>query len=306
MKNIIEISGLRKSYGDVEAVKGIDLQVKEGQFFAFLGPNGAGKSTTVEMLCTLLASDSGTVKIDGFELGKQDEEIRKRIGVVFQNNSLDALLKVEENLKIRGSFYSLKGENLEKAYKFAAESTGITDFAGRQYHKLSGGQKRRADIARALMHSPKILFLDEPTTGLDPQTRKSIWETVREMQKKTNMTVFLTTHYMEEAAKADYIVVIDDGRITASGTPAQLREEYAKDLLYLSCKPEAEAQIRSYFKQNGFEFRDESGRIIVTLESTVSALPILSKIGDSLINFEVVAGTMDDAFIAITGGGLQK
>lgn len=306
MKNIIEISGLRKSYGNVEAVKGIDLQVQEGQFFAFLGPNGAGKSTTVEMLCTLLASDGGTVKIDGFELGRQDEEIRKRIGVVFQNNSLDALLKVEENLKLRGSFYGLKGEELQKAYKFAAESTGITDFAGRKYHKLSGGQKRRADIARALMHSPKILFLDEPTTGLDPQTRKSIWETVREMQTKNNMTVFLTTHYMEEAAKADYIVVIDGGRITASGTPSQLREKYAKDLLYIGYKPESKEKILFYLDGNGFEYRDESGRLIVTLESTVSALPILGEIGDDLINFEVAAGTMDDAFIAITKGGLQK
>lgn len=306
MKNIIEVSGLKKSYGDVEAVKGIDFKVEEGQLFAFLGPNGAGKSTTVEMLCTLLASNGGKVMIDGFELGKQDEEIRKRIGVVFQNNSLDGLLKVEENLKIRGSFYGLKGAELDKAYKFAAESTGITDFEGRQYHKLSGGQKRRADIARALMHSPKILFLDEPTTGLDPQTRKSIWETVREMQKKTNMTVFLTTHYMEEAAKADYVVVIDGGKITASGTPAELRDEYAKDLLYLGFKPECEAKICSYLDENGLEYREEGGRLIVTLKSTVAALPILKEIEDELVNFEVAAGTMDDAFISITGGGLKK
>lgn len=306
MKNIIDVSGLRKSYGDVEAVKGIDFQVKEGQLFAFLGPNGAGKSTTVEMLCTLLASNGGKVLIDGFELGKQDEEIRKRIGVVFQNNSLDALLKVKENIKIRGSFYGLKGAELEKAYKFAAESTGITEFEGRQYYKLSGGQKRRADIARALMHSPKILFLDEPTTGLDPQTRKSIWETVREMQKKSGMTVFLTTHYMEEAAKADYVVVIDGGEITAAGTPAELRDEYAKDLLYLGFNCENEARICSYLEANGFEYRTEGGRIVVALAATVAALPILKDIGDCLINFEVVAGTMDDAFIAITGGELKK
>ena len=152
LKNIIEVTGLKKSYGDVEAVKGIDFQVEEGQLFAFLGPNGAGKSTTVEMLCTLLASNGGKVLIDGFELGKKDEEIRKRIGVVFQNNSLDALLKVKENIRIRGTFYGLKGAELDKAYKFAAESTGITEFENRHYHKLSGGQKRRADIARALMH----------------------------------------------------------------------------------------------------------------------------------------------------------
>lgn len=306
LKNIIEVTGLKKSYGDVEAVKGIDFQVQEGQMFAFLGPNGAGKSTTVEMLCTLLASNGGKVLIDGFELGKQDEEIRKRIGVVFQNNSLDALLKVKENLRIRGSFYGLKGEALEKAYKFAAESTGITGFENRQYHKLSGGQKRRADIARALMHSPKILFLDEPTTGLDPQTRKAIWETIREMQKKTNMTVFLTTHYMEEAAKADYVVVIDGGKITASGTPTQLRDEYAKDLMYLTAKPDSEQKICEYLNNNNYEYRSEGGRLIVTLKSTVSSLPVLKEFGDEFVNFEVVAGTMDDAFISITGGGLKK
>lgn len=306
LKNIIEVSGLKKSYGDVEAVKGIDFKVEEGQFFAFLGPNGAGKSTTVEMLCTLLASNGGKVMIDGFELGKQDEEIRKRIGVVFQNNTLDGFLKVEENLKIRGTFYGLKGSKLEKAYKFAAESTGISEFEGRLYNKLSGGQKRRADIARALMHSPKILFLDEPTTGLDPQTRKSIWETIREMQKKTNMTVFLTTHYMEEAAKADYIVVIDGGKITASGTPTELRDEFAKDLMYLTAKPESEQKICEYLNENNYDYRSEGGRLIVTLKSTICALPVLKEIGDELVNFEVAAGTMDDAFITITGGGLKR
>lgn len=306
LKNIIEVSGLKKSYGEVDAVKGIDFSVKEGQFFAFLGPNGAGKSTTVEMLCALLAPNGGKVLIDGFELGKDDDEIRKSIGVVFQNNSLDGLIKVEENLRIRASFYGLKGEKLEEALKFAVDNTGIKEFLGRQYYKLSGGQRRRVDIARALMHSPKILFLDEPTTGLDPQTRKSIWETVREMQKKTNMTVFLTTHYMEEAAKADYIVVIDGGKISATGTPAELRDKYAKDLLYMSCTADSEQKIRSFLTERNIEFKTEGGRIIAILESTISALPLLKEIGDDLLSFEVVAGTMDDAFISITGGGLQK
>lgn len=306
MENIIEVTGLKKSYGNIQAVKGIDFSVKKGQLFAFLGPNGAGKSTTVEILCTLLKPDEGSVIIDGSTLGKQDNKIRNSIGVVFQDNMLDVFLTVEENMRIRGSFYGLKGEALENALKFAAEKTGSTEILKRKYMHLSGGQKRRADIARALMHSPKILFLDEPTTGLDPQTRKSIWETVRTMQKNTNMTVFLTTHYMEEAAQADYVVMLENGLVAASGTPAELREKYAKDLLRIRCKPENEKQICDYLKQNSISFFNEGGNVIAELDSTISALPILDKIREDILGFEVAAGTMDDAFIAITGKGLKK
>ncbi|MBQ7122897.1 MAG: ABC transporter ATP-binding protein [Clostridia bacterium] len=306
MQNIIEVKGLEKSYGSVKAVKGIDFNVKKGQLFAFLGPNGAGKSTTVEMLCTLLEPNSGSVKIDGFELGKQDNEIRSRIGVVFQDNMLDGLLTVEENLKIRGSFYGMKKEKLENALKFAAENTGATDILKRKYSNLSGGQRRRADIARALMHSPEILFMDEPTTGLDPQTRKNIWETIRSMQQKNNMTVFLTTHYMEEAAQADYVVTIVDGKIAACGTPAELREKFSKDTLYLNCKPKHEKDVCNYFENNNIQYNKEGGNIVVSVESTISALPILNELEAYIDGFEVVAGTMDDAFIAITGRELQK
>lgn len=306
MQNIIEVKGLEKSYGSVKAVKGIDFNVKKGQLFAFLGPNGAGKSTTVEMLCTLLEPNSGSVKIDGFELGKQDNEIRSRIGVVFQDNMLDGLLTVEENLKIRGSFYGMKKENLENALKFAAENTGATDILKRKYSNLSGGQRRRADIARALMHSPEILFMDEPTTGLDPQTRKNIWETIRSMQQKNNMTVFLTTHYMEEAAQADYVVTIVDGKIAACGTPAELREKFSKDTLYLNCKPNHEKDVCNYFENNNIQYNKKGGNIVVSVESTISALPILNELEAYIDGFEVVAGTMDDAFIAITGRELQK
>lgn len=306
MENIIEVSGLKKSYGNIQAVKGIDFNVKKGQFFAFLGPNGAGKSTTLEILCTLLRPDEGTVAVNGNILGKQDDKIRADIGVVFQNNMLDGFLTVEENLRIRGSFYGLKGEALENAVKFAAQKTGSDEILKRKYMHLSGGQKRRADIARALLHSPKILFLDEPTTGLDPQTRKNIWDTVRTMQKNTNMTVFLTTHYMEEAAQADYIVMLENGLVAASGTPAELREKYAKDLLRIRCKPECENEICRYLKQNSVDFYTEGGNIVASLENTISALPILDKIRESILGFEVAAGTMDDAFIAITEKGLKK
>jgi len=306
MQNIIEVSGLKKSYGNIPAVRGIDFQVRTGRLFAFLGPNGAGKSTTVEMLCTLLEPDEGRILIDGYTLGREDEKIRASIGVVFQDNMLDGLLTVEENLRIRGSFYGLKGAEIDKAIKFAAENTGATEILKRKYMNLSGGQKRRADIARALMHSPKILFLDEPTTGLDPQTRKSIWETIRTMQKNTNMTVFLTTHYMEEAAQADYVVMIDGGKLAAAGTPAELREQYAKDMLYLRCKYESEQKVCRYLAERQIEFKKEGGNLTAALESTMSALPIINELQNELLGFEVAAGTMDDAFIAITGKGLQK
>ncbi len=306
MGNIIEVSGLKKSYGDVEAVKGIDFHVKKGQLFAFLGPNGAGKSTTVEMLCTLLKPDSGEILINGYSVGRQDDAVRSHIGVVFQSNLLDSLLTVRENLKIRGSFYGLSGSGLNDAVKNAAKETGSEEFLDRRYGNLSGGQKRRADIARALMHSPEILFLDEPTTGLDPKTRQNIWETVRSMQKNNGMTVFLTTHYMDEAAQADYVMMIDDGRLVARGTPAQLREEYAKDALYLQCKPEEEEKIKGFFEDKNIFYTEQGGRLAVPLQSTMSALPMLDELRDGLQSFEVVAGTMDDAFIAITGKGLKK
>lgn len=306
MQNIIEVSGLQKSYGSIQAVRGIDFHVETGQLFAFLGPNGAGKSTTVEMLCTLLKPDAGEILIDGCFIGKQDEEIRSRIGVVFQSNMLDELLRVEENMRIRGSFYGLHGAEMDRAVQLAAHNTGTTEVLRRKYHTLSGGQKRRADIARALMHTPKILFLDEPTTGLDPQTRQNIWETIRTMQRENNMTVFLTTHYMEEAAQADYVLMIDDGQLSAQGTPAALREQYAKDTLYLQCKPEAEQAARQFLAEQSIAYREEGGRLAVPLQTTMGALPLLDALRGNLQSFEVVAGTMDDAFIAITGKELRE
>lgn len=306
MQHIIEVSGLSKSYGDIPAVRGIDFHVETGQLFAFLGPNGAGKSTTTEMLCTLLKPDMGEILIDGCRIGKQDEKIRSKIGVVFQNNMLDDLLSIEENLRIRGSFYGLSGSKLNEAIQFASDSTEITDILKRRYLNLSGGQKRRADIARALMHFPKILFLDEPTTGLDPQTRQNIWETIRTMQRENNMTVFLTTHYMEEAAKADYVVMIDNGQIAAQGTPVALREQYAKDMLYLRHKPESKQEICDFFKDNHISYQYDGERLKISLKSTMNALPILNALNKYILSFEVAAGTMDDAFIAITGKELRE
>lgn len=304
MEQILTVSGLKKSYGKVQAVKGISFYVDRGSLFAFLGPNGAGKSTTIDMICTLLQPDDGEIFLDGKKIGQDDDAIRSCIGVVFQDSVLDDLLTVKENLEVRGSFYGLDKAKLASAIKFAVDAAGVGDFLNRPYGKLSGGQRRRADIARALINTPKILFLDEPTTGLDPQTRQSVWDTIHNLQKQTGMTVFLTTHYMEEAAKADYVVVIDNGLISAKGTPAQLREQYSVDRLYLQCVDTK--AVEAVLNSENIQYKQQSDRLVVPVESTMAALPILNKCSQYLLSFEVVSGTMDDAFIAITGKEMRN
>lgn len=299
MHKILEVSGLKKSYGSLQAVKGIDFYVEQGKLFAFLGPNGAGKSTTIDILCTLLQPDGGKVTIDGHLLGKEDSRIRSKIGVVFQDSLLDPLLTVKENLMTRGSFYPFSPAQLRESVQNAALSAGVTDFLDRPYGKLSGGQRRRADIARALVNTPKILFLDEPTTGLDPQTRKHIWETVRTLQREKEMTVFLTTHYMEEAAEADYVIVIDDGAIAAKGTPYELRQQYSSDVLQLHTS--SAEQMTALLDEFPVQYVRHGAVVTVKLENTLQALPVLQRCGELLTDVELLHGSMDDAFIAITG-----
>lgn len=304
MEKIIEISNLHKSYGSVKAVNGIDFTVKKGELFAFLGPNGAGKSTTIETICTLLKPDSGKVVVAGYELGKDDNEIRKNIGVVFQYSVLDDLLTVEENLSLRASFYGLYGKKRNKALAFAARATGVESFLKRPYGKLSGGQKRRTDIARALVNTPQIIFLDEPTTGLDPQTRKNVWQTIFTLQKQTQMTVFLTTHYMEEAANADNIAIIDNGKIVATGTPALLKEKFGGDKLLLI--PNNAQQLESLLDGYSLRYQKAGGQLLINIQNTIQALPILDLVRDHLIGFQVITGTMDDVFVNITGKDMRE
>lgn len=304
MRRIIEVHDLHKSYGEVKAVDGINFYVEEGKLFAFLGPNGAGKSTTIDIICTFLKPDRGAVVVDGCTLGREDTKIRETIGAVFQDGLLDNLLTIEENLKVRGSFYGLRGRALKNAVKHTAEITGVTEYLKRQYGKLSGGQRRRCDIARALINTPKILFLDEPTTGLDPQTRKAVWDTITEIQKMNEMTVFFTTHYMEEAANADYVIIIDNGRIAARGTPSELKENYSKDRLILSTRePEEVSALLDGLNLPYIRFADS---FEVALDSTLDSLPVIQACRDYLTGFEVVKGTMDDAFIAITGKEMRE
>jgi multidrug/hemolysin transport system ATP-binding protein len=304
VEHIIEVQELHKSYGSVHAVKGISFYVEAGKLFAFLGPNGAGKSTTIDTLCTFLKPDSGHVQIHGYTLGKEDDAIRHVIGAVFQDGLLDRLLTVEENMRSRGALYNLKGKSLDHAVQNAMHAVGIQDLAKRLYGTLSGGQRRRCDIARALVHMPKILFLDEPTTGLDPQTRKAVWDTILRLQKEVGMTVFLTTHYMEEAADADFVMIIDDGKIAAKGTPAELRVTYAKDTLTLIC--DNQSAVVTFFEGKNIPCRLSADRVQVDLDNTLDALPLVEACKLYLKGFEVTTGTMDDAFITITGKEIRE
>jgi multidrug/hemolysin transport system ATP-binding protein len=304
VEKMIEVRGLTKSYGSVRAVKGIDFYVEAGRLFAFLGPNGAGKSTTIDILCTLLQADAGEAIIDGHRLGTEDAAIRRTIGVVFQDHLLDPLLTVEENLRVRGGLYPRAQGTLGEAICHAAKVTDIEDFLRRPYGKLSGGQKRRADIARALVNTPKILFLDEPTTGLDPQTRKSVWDSVRALQRETGLTVFLTTHYMEEASEADYVVVIDDGKVAARGTPTALKEEYASDQLKITSADMP--SLLAALDDQGVAYTRAADRVTIKLGATLEALPLLNRLRDLIGGFEVLNGTMDDAFIGITGKEIRE
>lgn len=304
MEKAIEVLGLTKSYGHVEAVKDIDFYVERGKFYAFLGPNGAGKSTTIDIISTALKADKGVVKINGHTLGKEDAEIRSAIGVVFQDNLLDKLLTVKENLYTRGSFYNLHGNELKEKVNIAAKETGLLGFINRPYGKLSGGQRRRADIARSLINTPSILFLDEPTTGLDPQTRRNVWETIKELQAKSDMTVFLTTHYMEEAAEADYVIVIDNGEIAARGTPSELKEKYTSNICRLTASnPE---EIMKTLDGLKLHYKQTANIISININSSLEALPVIEHCKEYIAGFEVLNGTIEDAFIAITGKGIRE
>ena len=218
---IIEVKNLTKKYKEHTAVDGISFDVEEGELFAFLGENGAGKSTTINMLTTILQKTDGTAFICGYELGRQDDEIRKVNGIVFQNSVLDKMLSVKDNLLTRGSYYGLSRREVEKRLEPFAEHFEMKDIWDRRYDKLSGGQRRRVDIMRALINKPRILFLDEPTTGLDPKSRKLVWDYITCLRKEYGMTIFLTTHYMEETRDADHVVILDKGQIITCGTPAE-------------------------------------------------------------------------------------
>ena len=295
MKNAISVRDLKKSYKEHEAVKGISFDVNEGEFFAFLGENGAGKSTTINMLCTILSKTSGDVRIFDHELGREDDSIRKLIGIVFQNSVLDNKLTVKENLLTRGAYYGLnKKQVLERMEPFM-ESFELNEIWNRRYERLSGGQRRRVDIMRALIHDPRILFLDEPTTGLDPKSRMLVWEHIRRLKNEKNLTIFLTTHYMEETADADNVVILDKGRIIANGTPSKLKTDYASSHLvwYVNKDERAEEVIK------GYDWKYDSDHYSVDFKGQITDL--LYRNRDLIRDFEIKKGSMDDVFLNLTG-----
>lgn len=299
MENIIEIEHLDKSFQDVHAVNDLSLCVKEGELFAFLGVNGAGKSTTISIMCGILAKDSGKVFIDGKDVDKDMRAIAKELGVVFQNTVLDEKLSVKDNLTSRASLYGITGKEAKDRIVELAELLDFKDIMNRTFGKLSGGQKRRVDVARALLHKPKILILDEPTTGLDPEARKTLWNVVTSLRKNENMTVFLTTHYMEEAADADYVVILDSGKIAAKGTPLELKNEYTGDFVTVY---NADG---SAIKALGLPCENIRDAVRIAVKDTSEARDLILANPELFSDFEITKGKMDDVFLAVTGKKLE-
>ena len=295
MENIIEISHLHKEFKEVVAVKDLSFKVKKGELFAFLGVNGAGKSTTISIMCGVLAKDDGTVIINGKNIDTNMSEICKDLGVVFQNSVLDGALSVMDNLMTRASLYNITGKKAkERIYKLA-EMLNFKDILNRTVSKLSGGQRRRIDVARALIHDPKILILDEPTTGLDPQTRKLLWETIDNLRRQEKMTVFLTTHYMEEAVDADYVVILDNGEIVAEGTPLELKNKYTGDFVTIYNVSEEE------IKKLGTPHEALRDALRVPVKDIVEARELVINNPALFTDFEITKGKMDDVFLSVTG-----
>lgn len=304
MQNVIEIEHLSKSFGEVKAVQDISFQVKTGELFAFLGVNGAGKSTTISIMCGQLQKDCGNVIIDGHTLDQHPEHIKTKLGVVFQDSVLDKALSVLDNLECRAALYGITGKAFETRLNELATLLEFKDLLKRTVGKLSGGQRRRIDIARALLNRPKILILDEPTTGLDPQTRKHLWDVISQLRKTENMTVFLTTHYMEEAADADYVVILDGGKIAAEGTPLQLKNAYTGDFITMYGLSEEQALML----EKPYESIRDAYRIAV--KNTKEATELILKYPDLFTDYEITKGKMDDVFLSVTGkaltGGVEK
>ena len=304
MRPIIEVKNFTKKYGDFIAVDDISFTVEEGSVFAFLGPNGAGKSTTINTLCTIFEKTSGTLLIDGKDVSTQKDEVRASIGVVFQDSTLDSKMTIEENLKMHCVFYNIPKNEVEERMHFVLTLVDLLNERKKLVGALSGGMKRRVEIARGLIHYPKVLFLDEPTTGLDPQTRAHIWEYILKLQKERNITIFLTTHYMEEAEICNKIARIDGGKIVAHDTPYALKKEFTKDKAYINAKNEAE--LETLLEKHKLEFVKKKGYYKVDAENIHQLLQVLSLQKDNITDIEIKKGTFNDVFIEITGKTIRE
>lgn len=304
---ILQIEHLSKSYGDLKAVDDISLKVKKGSLFSFLGMNGAGKSTTINIICSILKKDSGKIYVNGYDLDKDVNKIKEEIGIVFQNSVLDNDLTVYQNLKVRASFYGFSKKEEKEKINNIVNLLQLNEILDKPINKLSGGQKRRVDIARSMIHNPKLLILDEPTTGLDPKTRLMVWNLINEIRNKTGMNVFLTTHYMEEAEESTYIVIMNKGKIISEGTPLELKNKYTSDYIkaYLDKNEQLEELLNkdkiqySYFEENKF--------YKIYIKNSELSVELLNKYKDYIKDFEILKGDMDDVFLnAINGYIINK
>ncbi len=302
MEKIIQIQHLCKSFSNIKAVNDISFEVRKGELFAFLGVNGAGKSTTINILVGILEKDSGEIEIDGYNLNQIDK-ILPNIGIVFQSSILDSKLTVYDNLKYRALLYDLTKEEFEVNLKYLADKLEFSNLLKRSINQLSGGQKRKIDIARGLIHSPKILILDEPTTGLDPQTRKLVWSLVEEKIQKEKLTVILTTHYMEEANIANYVVIIDKGHIVAKGTPIELKNHYAYDYLKIY---DYKKELIEILNREKMTYEIKSNYIEIRFKDTYLAKQFIVKNERYISDLEIIKGSMDDVFLNVTGKQLEK
>ena len=300
---MIEVNNLIKSYKDVHAVKDISFSVDEGSFFAFLGVNGAGKSTTINVLCTVLEKTSGSVRIGGYDLDTEKSRIKELIGIVFQNSVLDKQLTVKENLVSRAAYYGMSKREIKERIAELTDIFDLSEIMNRRYSQLSGGQRRRVDIARALINRPRLLFLDEPTTGLDPMTRVRVWEIIHKLRRDTGLTVFLTTHYMEETAECDDVVILDEGCIAARGTPHDLKERFASNRLIWYTSQDAQKDAMLNKEGLSYEYSLDSYKIDI---ASISKATELLRRYDEIDDYEFIKGNMDDVFLNVTGKRLGE
>lgn len=304
--NIIEVNKLTKKFGDFTAVKGISFQVKKGEIFGFLGPNGAGKSTTISMLSTLVTATSGSAKINGFNVSEDTDEVRKSIGLVFQDPSLDERLKARENLTFHSRLYGLPKKEYIKRVKEVLELVELWDRKDSLVKSFSGGMKRRLEIARGLIHYPKLLFLDEPTLGLDPQTRARIWEYIMKLRESHQMTIFMTTHYMNEAEYCDRIAIIDKGKVIALDTPTNLKKNLGGDIIQMKSqeKDKLKAEIEERYK---LKTKEVEGYLQIEVPDGESFLPkLFNDLSTKIDAIELRKPTLEDVFLKLTGRKIRE
>lgn len=300
-ENILIVKNLTKKYNNFIAVDDISFSVKKGSLFAFLGVNGAGKSTTINIISGIIKKDSGEILFNNLDFDNNNDDIKRNIGIVFQSSVLDNVLSAKENLTLRAAYYGIKGDEWKKREKTIVEMLELEPFYNKPLNKLSGGQKRRVDIARAIVHSPKFLILDEPTTGLDPQTRISVWNLINYLREKTKMTVFLTTHYMEEAEKSSYVVIINKGKIIAEGTPNELKNIYSGDYLLIYSKKDQELEDILKLENKEYKYKKDNSNYKIKFKNSEEIKQFISKNIAKVKDFEVIKGNMDDVFLNVTG-----